>query len=126
MLPLTFAGQLTTDDLNAIDPLIVGLTAGRNGVSDGVRILYDMTAIEALAVPSSRFAERAGLAPIGKLMRVAVAPPWANATNFGPSHRDGQSLHTHPQPILVLTLPDAYRLLSLVDPHFEPFDHLYS
>jgi hypothetical protein len=119
VLRLTFSGSLTTDDVDAIDPLIARVMVERNCVHQGVRTLYDMRALEALAVPSSRFAERAGLPPIGKLTRVVVAPPWANGGDFGRSYRDAQAVYSHSQPTIVPTLLDAYRLLSVVDPDFQ-------
>jgi hypothetical protein len=120
VLRLTFSGSLTADDVDAIDPLIVGVMADQDCEDRGVRMLYDMSAIDAVRVPSSRFAQRAATAPVGKLMRVIVAPPWANDDNFGSSYRDTQGVYSHCQPTFVPTLLEGYRLLSLSDPRFRP------
>lgn len=122
VLRFNFSGSLTTNDIEAIDPLLVRIMVERNCAGRGVRTLYDMSALAMLAVASSRFAERAGLAPIGKLTRVVVAPPWASDSNFGRSYRDAHALYSHSQPTIVPALLDAYRLLSLVDPYFESLD----
>ena len=121
ILRLTFSGVLTTADVDAIDPLIVGVMLERGCAELGIRTIYDMRLLERIAVPSSRFAERARLAPIGKLMRVVVAPPWANGSNFGSTYRNAQALYSHAQPTIVPTLLESYRLLSLADPQVAPF-----
>lgn len=117
---LTFSGSLTIDDVDAIDPLISSVMVEHSSANQGVRMLYDMSAVEALSVPSSRFAQRAGQASVGKLIRVVVAPAWATSENFGSSYRTAQSLYAHAQPIIVPTLLHGYRLLSLEDPDFQP------
>ena len=117
VLRLDFEGPFTTADLDGIDPAIIGLLKEQN--RSEVRVLYDMTHIEALAVPQLRFAQRARLAPIGKSMRVVVAPPWASH-GFGKSYRDAQQFSAHSQPLIVRRLLEAYRVLALVDPKFQP------
>jgi hypothetical protein len=117
VLRLDFEGHLTTADLDAIDPAITGILKEQD--RSEVRVLYDMTHIEALAVPQLRFAQRARLAPIGKSMRVVVAPPWASH-GFGKSYRDAQRFSAHSQPLIVPHLHEAYRVLALVDPKFQP------
>jgi hypothetical protein len=119
---LTFSGSLTMDDVEAIDPLIGSVMVEHSSAKQGVRILYDMTAVESLSVPSSRFAQRAQQVPVGKLMRVVVAPPWANSENFGSSYRASQSVYAHAQPIIVPTLLQGYQLLSLRAPRFQPLN----
>jgi hypothetical protein len=57
VLRLDFDGPFTTADLDGIDPAIIGLLKEQN--RSEVRVLYDMTHIEALAVPQLRFAQRA-------------------------------------------------------------------
>lgn len=120
VLRLTFSRSLTTGDVDAINPLIVEVMADRDRRDEGVRTLYDMSAVDSVRVPSSRFAERAATAPVGKLTRVIVTPPWANNDNFGSSYRDAQGVYPHSQPAFVPTLLEGYRLLSLVKPLFQP------
>ena len=117
VLRLDFAGPFTMADLDAIDPAITGFLKEQN--RSAVRTLYDMTHIEALAVLQIRFAQRARLPPIGKLKRVIVAPPWASH-DFGRTYRDAQQFSAHSQPLIVSGLLDAYRVLALVNPRFQP------
>src|SRR5262249_2940674 len=122
VLRLDFSGLFTTEDLDAIDPLLIRFLGGEDRFREQIRILYDATAIQALAVPQRRFAQRAAKAAIGNVMRVIAAPSWATLANFGSSYRAAQSIWPHSQPVIVPTLPDAFRLLSLVHPQFDVLD----
>lgn len=119
ILCLRFTDLLTNDDLDAID-LALLRTAAEHGTGDrDIRCLYDMTEIRAIAIPQSRFAERASKPAIGDLMRVVVAPPWAG-DGFGESYRSARCVWPHAQPIIVGTLVEAYALLGIAIPRFEP------
>jgi hypothetical protein len=83
-----------------------------------VRGLFDMTEVQALAVPQSRFAVRAGKPAVGDLMRVVAAPSWAGE-EFGRSYREAQSIWPRAQPLVVGSLLEAYALLGMVEPAFE-------
>lgn len=91
VLCLKFTGLLTNEDLDAIDPALVCVAGAQSVASPAVRCLYDMSEIQAIAVPQSRFIERASKPAIGDLTRIVVA-----------------------------TLADAYALLDVVVPCFEP------
>ena len=114
---LVFADLFTSEDLNSIDPILIELL-GRESQPETIRVLYDMTAVKALAVSQPRFAQRAARPAIGDVPRVVAAPPWATIANFGSSYRAAQSLFRHPQPTIVPTLADAVGMLSLVN--FRP------
>ena len=119
VLRFDFSRVFTTEDLDGIDLAIVGFLGGEGRRDDNVRSLYDMTEVEVLTVPKSRFAERARKAPIANLERVVVAPR-AGPADFGHTYREEQAISTHRQPIIVPTLADAYRFMGLVDPVFVP------
>lgn len=119
VLRFDFAGVFTPQHLDSIDPALVRFLGGKGRGHAGVRSLYDMTEVEMLAVPRSRFAERARKAPIGNLPRVVVAPR-AGPEDFGRSYREERAFSSHRQPIIVPTLADAYAMLKLVDPVFQP------
>jgi CheY-like chemotaxis protein len=114
---LDFADLFTSEDLNSIDPLLIELL-GRESQPETIRVLYNMTAVKALAVSQPLFAQRAARPAIGDVERVVAAPPWATIANFGSSYRAAQSLFRHPQPTIVPTLADAVGMLSLVN--FRP------
>jgi hypothetical protein len=119
VLCLKFTGLLTNEDLDAIDPALVCVAGAQSAASPAVRCLYDMSEIQAIAVPQSRFIERASKPAIGDLMRIVVAPPWAGE-GFGASYCSARSMWSYAQPIIVATLADAYALLDIVVPCFEP------
>jgi hypothetical protein len=119
VLRLKFSGLFTAEDLDAIDPALVRFLGTVGGARQGIRGLYDMTEVQALAVPQTRFAEWAGKPAIGNPMRVVSAPPWAGE-EFGQTYRQARSMWSHAQPIIVGTLPEAYAFLGVLAPRFEP------
>ena len=119
VLRFDFASVLTPQDLDDIDVALVRFLGGEGRWHVGVRSLYDLTEVEMLAVPRSKFADRARKAPIGDLPRVVVAPR-AGPEDFGRSYREERAFSTHRQPIIVPTLADAYAMMDLVDPVFRP------
>jgi hypothetical protein len=121
VLRLDFTGLSTTQDLKAIDRAVVRFLGGFDRVGEGIRSLYDMTEVAALAVPHTRFEQRASKRAIGNLERIVVAPPWAGE-DFGASYRKGRELWRHVQPIIVRTLAEAHGLLNLLEPRFVSVD----
>lgn len=117
VLRFTFSGPFTIEDLDAVDPVLVRFLGAEEGRRD-IRGLFDMTHVEVLAVPQTRFVERASKPAIGDLMRVVVPPSWAGE-DFGQSYRRGQGIWPHAQPIIVGTLVEAYTLLGMAAPSFE-------
>jgi hypothetical protein len=117
VLRFTFSGPFSTEDLDAVDPVLVRFLGAEEGRRD-IRGLFDMTGVEVIAVPQTRFVERAGKPAIGDLMRVVVPPLWAGE-DFGQSYRRSHGSWSHAQPIIVGTLVEAYTLLGMADPRFE-------
>ncbi len=118
VLRFTFAGVFTSDEFDAIDRALLDFLAGEGGTYPGLRCLYDMTEVEALAVPKSRFGLRARTPPIGNLDRIVVRPRGASE-EFGQSYREEERLSAHKQPVIVPSLADAFALLGLSEPCFE-------
>ena len=118
ILRLKFGAVLTREHLAATDRVLIGFLGGQNDTT-GIRGLYDMRDVQVLAVPQRRFADRASRSAIGDMMRIVVAPPWAG-DDFGQSYRHAQTKWSHAQPIIVGTLVEAYALLGVVTPRFEP------
>lgn len=119
VLRFDFAGIFVPQDLDNIDIALVRFLGGEGRRHAGVRSLYDLTEVEMLAVPRSKFADRARKAPIGDLPRIVVAPR-EGPDDFGRSYREERAFSTHRQPIIVPTLADAYTMMELVDPVFRP------
>lgn len=118
VLRLTFVDLLTPEDIDAIDPAVLGFLAGPGRDPGQVRLLYDMSRITALAVPSSRFADRARLPAVGGLDRIVLAPAYAGP-DFGRSYRDEGMRSGSAQPIIVRSRKEAYRLLGMTRPRFQ-------
>jgi len=119
VLKLAFTGDFTEEDLDAIDPAILRFMSGAGRDVDGVRCLYDMTAVTALAVPTARFVERAQVPPLLPFGRVVV--PYADAPeHFGRSYRAMRGVTAHDQPLTVPSLDVAYGYLGIQEtPRFE-------
>jgi len=88
-----------------------------------VRAIYDYSGITALAVPASRMAERSRHPAIVHDKRVlvvrnAVEPGYARA------FAEQQKIAGYMEPAVVERLSDAYVLLGLDCPHFEPVDRV--
>lgn len=119
VLRLDFAGVFTSEHLDRIDPALIAFLGKEGGRHEDVRSLYDLSKVTVLAVPQSRFAERARQPSIGNLPRIVVAPRDAGE-EFGQSYRREKQFSRHEQPIIVATLADAYELLGLSGPRFQP------
>jgi len=120
VLRLDFAGLFTAECLEAVDRHLLAFLSGRD-TSDtiGVRVLYDLRKVTALAVPSSRFAARAQLPAVGGVERIVVKPRHSTP-DFGHSYREQEGRLAHRQPIIVPSLKVAYSVLHLGDPCFDP------
>ena len=90
-----------------------------DGAGERVRGLYDFSGVAAFAVPTSKLDERSLRPPIVRRQRVMVAPPSASES-FASSFRVNQRLVADSEPYVVRNLQEAYRLLQIEDPHFEP------
>jgi len=118
VLAITVAGVLSSEDLADHDRVVLRFLAGR----EGVRGLYDLSAVDAVAVPVSRINQRGQRPTIIDGVRVMVAPGGSAGLVFIRSMADQLRAAGHREPLIAETLADAYRLLDLVDPRFEPVD----
>lgn len=121
VLRLCFVDLLTVEDIDAIDPAIVEFLGGPGRDQGLVRLFYDMARLKALAAPSSHFADRARLRPVGGLHRVFLAPR-RGIPEFGRSYREEALRSGTPQPLIVYSRDEAYRLLGMTRPRFERID----
>src|SRR5437764_12711764 len=70
-----FTGVFTTDDFGRLDAALIHFLGGEGqAFADRVRGIYDLSAVEVIAVPQSRAAEQARRPPIVRGLRVVVAP----------------------------------------------------
>jgi hypothetical protein len=123
VLLVRFTGVFTIEDFANLDPALAHFLSNQGQPhGDRVRGLYDLSAVEAMAVPQSKVAERASQPPIVRRLRVVVAPRNAGE-DFGHTYRLHQRLAADSEPVIVPTLEAAYELLGLSDPTFESVEH---
>ena len=112
------SGVLSSDDLDTHDRAVLRFLAGLTGV----RAIYDFSAVDALAVPASKIAQRGQQPAMISERRVVVAPRQAGE-EFALIIRDQQRAAGLPEPTIVATLEEAYALLGLdYQASFEPVD----
>ena len=112
------SGVLSSEDIAEHDRALLNFLVGK----DGVRGLYDLTAVDALAVPISKINQRGQRPAIIGGMRVVVAPPGAAGRDFATRMADQLRGAGHREPSIVGALADAYQLLELEDPQFDPIE----
>ena len=101
-------GVLSSEDIAAHDRSVLHFLAGRTGV----RAIYDLSGVDALAIPTSKIAQRGQRPAIISERRVVVASRQAGE-DFARIIRDNQSAAGLPEPIIVATLEEAYAALDL-------------
>ena len=118
VLMVRVTGLFSSQDIETHDRAALSFLAREVGE---VRGIYDLSAVETVAVPSSKAVQR-GQAPSIIATRVVVVAPHGAAAEFVRIVREQQRLAGHREPILVATLEEAYLALELTDPHFEPLE----
>jgi hypothetical protein len=117
VLRVSVSGVFSSEDMAEVDRAVIEFVA-REGQ---IRGIFDCTEVEAFAVPDSRFAQRAQRPPIMHDQRVIVASRIAGdeaPRAYGRYQREaGQK-----DAAVVGTLDEAYALLGLENPRFEPVE----
>lgn len=117
VLQVTVSGIFASEDLEALDHAVLEFVA-REGQ---VRSIYDYSAVEAFAVPQTRIVVRAQQPAIVSEERVMVTSPAARGDDmrvYGRHQREaGQR-----EPIVVDSVEEAYTVLRLWNPQFEPVE----
>jgi len=116
VLRVTITGIFASADMEALDRLVIDAMA-REGPMRGI---FDYLDVEAFAVPTSRLIQRAQQ-PAIMSDRVFVASRvqgGEGARAFGRYQREAGLREA----IIVRTLEEAYKVLHLRRPRFEPFD----
>ncbi len=118
VLAISIAGVLSSEDIADHDRLVLRFLAGR----EGVRGLYDLSKVEVLAIPVSKIDQRGQRPPIIDGARIVVAPPGTAGRDFIRTITAQLQAAGHREPVVVETLAEAYRLLDIEDPRFEPIE----
>jgi hypothetical protein len=117
-----FTGIFTARDFTDLDDAVLHFLATQaNDPYERIRAVFDMSDIEAIGVSQSKIANRARRPPILRDVRIMVAPPFAG-DDFGRTYREEQRQTADSEPIVVRSLAEAYALLGLNNPHFEPVE----
>jgi hypothetical protein len=117
ILRVTVSGIFASEDLDALDHAVLEFV-GREGQ---VRSIYDFTAIEAFAVPHSRMILRAQQPAIVSEQRVLVAPPVVGVEASQAFSRHQREVGERGL-VIVADLEEAYAVLRLRNPQFEPVE----
>jgi len=111
-------GVLSSEDIEMHDRVMLGFLAGK----EGVRAIYDLSNVEALAIPLSKIAQRGQRPAIVTGRRVVVAQR-QGGEDFARIIASEQRAAGLAEPAIVPTLAEAYELLGLGrDTVFEPVE----
>lgn len=111
-----FSGTFTDEDIVAHDRAVVPVVASEGGMPG----ILDFTAVDTFAVTASRIAER-GWRPqlVPGQIRIFVAPQ-PDVAALGRLFVNYQQTVGSTAPKIVDSLEEAFALVNLVDPQFEP------
>jgi hypothetical protein len=113
-----FRGAFTLDDIARCDRAVM-LTLGREGP---VRGIIDLSEVETVDLADDRLMERARQPPMAAgQSRIFVATKPATL-DFARAYSMTQREFGGVGPHVVGTRAEAYRLLGLIDPRFEPLE----
>lgn len=117
VLHLQLSGIYTTDDLDRFDMVALRFVEA-NGP---MHMLLDFSETTAIAVPASKLSQRGQLPPLCPGHKRVMVMPRRELQEFGWSFRDFQQQAGHSAPIVVDSLSEGLRILSLGDRRgFEP------
>lgn len=112
-----FVGVFTSDDVEALDG-IVKRFVHENGPVAGI---IDWSGIETVALPLWRLVQRGRAPQIAPgERRVMIAPPEGSIRDMVRAYADQQRDYGNVEPIVVFSLEEAYTVLGIADPVFEP------
>ncbi|SRR6266404_6850114 len=111
-----FSGMLTPDDLAALRPATTNCVA-KEGRSRGLR---DFSEVTEVAVPTSVFVSLGNeTSAISHQQRVFVMPE-PELYGLGRMYSTYQRLIGNLEPVVVSSLQDAYDVLQMTEPNFQP------
>lgn len=123
VLHLQLSGIYTTDDLDRFDVIALRFVEAYGPV----HMLLDFSETTAMAVPASKLSQRGQLPPLCPEHKRVMVMPRRELQEFGWSFRDYQRQAGHYAPIVVDSLSEGLRVLSLDDRQgFEPVPDMAS
>lgn len=118
ILMAKLAGVFSSEDAQEMDAALIRFMSRAEAPGE-IRGIFDYHEVEAMAVPRSRMIERAAQPPIIRSTRVLVAYPNA-PEDFGLTFRQLQAQEFNVRVEIVRDPEDAYRVLGIEEPAFEP------
>jgi hypothetical protein len=118
VLRVTLLGILSSEDITAVDAAVVGFTS-REGPSHRI---VDFTAVEAIAVPSSKLGRRGSQSPTSPGWERVFVAPRPDLLAWVRDFSEQQSLAGIHPPQIAASLEESYTTLKLLAPKFEPID----
>lgn len=118
VLMARLSGICSSEDLQEMDVAQIRYLS-QDPDPDTVRAIYDYHLVDAMAAPRTRIAERAAQPPVIRGPRVLVAYPTA-PHDFGVTFNRIQIERFKHGIAVVRTLPEAFALLGLDKPDFQP------
>ena len=120
VIRIEVTGVLSSEDIAEHDRTTLDFLAGMMAREQKTRALYDFRRMEASAIPISKIDQRGQRPAVIEGLRVVVAPPGTAGVDFARRLSDQLRTAGLRQPVVVETIEEAYRLLELEDPRFEP------
>jgi len=112
-----FLGLFTSDDIEALDNVVKRVVQESGPIAG----LIDWSGIETIAVPPWRLVQRGRAPQISPgERRVMVAPPDGPIHEMVRAYADQQRDYGNTAPVVVCSLDEAYAVLAITDPVFEP------
>ena len=117
VLHLQLSGVYSSDDLDKFDAIALRFVETHGPV----HMILDFSETTALSVPAGRLARRGQLPPLCPDHRRVMVMPRSDLEEFGRTFLEHQRQRGYAAPIVIGTLDEALRTLSLDDTaHFEP------
>jgi hypothetical protein len=113
-----FHGTFTADDIDRVDKAVMTMI-GRAGP---VRGILDFSDVDAMDIPAERLAERARQPQIAAGQERVFVASKPLVLSMAEAYAARQHAFGAMAPHIVGTLAEAYTLLGLVTPRFEPMD----
>jgi hypothetical protein len=117
VLHLQLSGVYTSEDMDRFDLVALRFVE----VNGPVHMLLDFSGTTALAVPATKLSGRGQLPPLCPTRKRVMVAPSFELQAFGRTFGEYQRQAGQPAPLIVESLGEALRALSIDDlTHFEP------
>ena len=117
ILLVQFSGSMNQEGLNCLDSSVVAFVK-KQGPTRG--FVIDCSGVEHFDVPTGEFVRRGQRASVVSNQQRVYVMPREDMYGLGRMFGSYQRIVGHHEPIIVKTLLEAFSVLNLADPDFEP------